>query len=153
TSTLLRLTRFHGQGPSQRPLQSSSRSPSKFTRALLKVSFSPPLPLLASAVSLLTKEVYMDRKSSKRQKRLSGTALAVLALSQVAAPPVTVAEVQPKTPIQHVIIIIGENRTFDHIFATYQPRKGETVDNLLSKGIINADGTPGPNFSLALQST
>src|ERR1700748_1120978 len=29
------------------------------------------------------------------------------------------------TPIQHVIVIIGENRTFDHIFATYQPRHGE----------------------------
>ena len=26
-----------------------------------------------------------------------------------------------KTPIKHVIIIIGENRTFDHVFATYKP--------------------------------
>jgi phospholipase C len=26
-----------------------------------------------------------------------------------------------KTPIQHVIIIIGENRTFDHVFGTYVP--------------------------------
>jgi phospholipase C len=58
-----------------------------------------------------------------------------------------------QTPIKHVIVIIGENRTFDHVFATYQPVKGETVDNLLSKGIVNADGTPGPNFSLAMQST
>ena len=24
------------------------------------------------------------------------------------------------TPIKHVIVIIGENRTFDHVFATYQ---------------------------------
>jgi phospholipase C len=55
------------------------------------------------------------------------------------------------TPIKHVIVIIGENRTFDHIFATYVPKKGETVDNLLSKGIVNADGTPGANFSLAQQ--
>src|SRR5580692_9112412 len=50
------------------------------------------------------------------------------------------------SPIKHVIVIIGENRTFDHVYATYQPQKGQTVDNLLSKGIINADGTPGPNF-------
>ena len=57
------------------------------------------------------------------------------------------------TPIKHVIVIIGENRTFDHVFATYQPRSGETVSNLLSKGIVNADGTPGPNFALAGQST
>ena len=48
------------------------------------------------------------------------------------------------TPIKHVIVIIGENRTFDHMFATYVPKnKGETVFNLLSEGIVKADGTPG----------
>jgi len=57
------------------------------------------------------------------------------------------------TPIKHLIVIIGENRTFDHIFATYQPRHGERVSNLLSKGIVNPDGTPGPNFFLASQSS
>ena len=51
------------------------------------------------------------------------------------------------TPIKHVIVIIGENRSFDHVFATYVPKKGETVLNLLSEGIVNADGTPGPNFN------
>jgi len=56
------------------------------------------------------------------------------------------------TPIKHVIVIIGENRSFDHVFATYVPKKGETVWNLLSEGIIKADGTPGPNFSKAAQS-
>ncbi|HEV2399472.1 MAG TPA: alkaline phosphatase family protein [Candidatus Sulfotelmatobacter sp.] len=56
------------------------------------------------------------------------------------------------TPIQHVIVIIGENRTFDHIFATYKPVAGQTVNNLLSEGIVNKDGTPGPNFTLAQQS-
>jgi phospholipase C len=50
------------------------------------------------------------------------------------------------TPIKHVIVIIGENRTFDHIFATYVPKPGNTVNNLLSEGIVKADGTPGPNF-------
>ena len=57
------------------------------------------------------------------------------------------------TPIKHVIVIIGENRTFDHVFATYKPRRHEGISNLLSKGIVNEDGTPGPNFSLASQST
>ncbi len=52
-----------------------------------------------------------------------------------------------RSPIKHVIIIVGENRTFDHLFATYKPKDGQFVDNLLSKGIVNADGTPGPNFS------
>jgi len=31
-----------------------------------------------------------------------------------------------ESPIKHVIVIIGENRTFDHIFATYEPREGRT---------------------------
>ena len=26
------------------------------------------------------------------------------------------------TPIKHVIVIIGENRSFDHVFATYVPK-------------------------------
>jgi len=55
------------------------------------------------------------------------------------------------TPIKHVIVIVGENRTFDHLFATYVPPQGQTVSNLLSKGIVNADGTPGPNFNLGAQ--
>ena len=50
-----------------------------------------------------------------------------------------------------MIVIIGENRSFDHVFATYVPKKGETVWNLLSEGIVKADGTPGPNFSKAEQ--
>jgi phospholipase C len=55
------------------------------------------------------------------------------------------------TPIKHVIVIIGENRSFDHVFATYVPQNGQTVRNLLSEGIVKADGTPGPNFPVAEQ--
>jgi phospholipase C len=55
------------------------------------------------------------------------------------------------TPIKHVIVIIGENRSFDHVFATYVPRHGQGVWNLLSEGIVNADGTPGPNFAKVSQ--
>jgi phospholipase C len=55
------------------------------------------------------------------------------------------------TPIKHLIVIIGENRTFDHVFATYQPKHGKSADNLLGKGIINGDGSPGPNAALATQ--
>jgi phospholipase C len=58
-----------------------------------------------------------------------------------------------RSPIKHVIVIIGENRSFDHVFATYHPLHHQKVDNLLSKGIINADGTPGPHYSLAQQYT
>jgi|HubBroStandDraft_2_1064218.scaffolds.fasta_scaffold06977_1 phospholipase C len=56
-----------------------------------------------------------------------------------------------RTPIKHVIVLIGENRSFDHLFATYVPKGHDSVSNLLSKGIINADGTPGPHFSKAQQ--
>jgi phospholipase C len=57
-----------------------------------------------------------------------------------------------RTPIKHVIVIVGENRSFDHIFATYRPKvHGEQVDNLLSKHIINEDGTPGSKYWLATQ--
>jgi phospholipase C len=56
-----------------------------------------------------------------------------------------------RTPIKHLIVLIGENRTFDHLFATYVPKSHDSVSNLLSKGIIKADGTPGPHFSKAAQ--
>ncbi len=57
-----------------------------------------------------------------------------------------------KSPIKHVIILIGENRGFDHTFGVYKPKgAGQTISNILSKGIVNEDGTPGPNFRLAQQ--
>jgi phospholipase C len=86
--------------------------------------------------------------------------LAVLAMAQFSlfSPLVGSAQANDKddqgstrTPIQHVIVIVGENRTFDHIFATYEPKKGESINNLLSEHIVNADGTPGSNFSFANQ--
>src|SRR4029077_9864533 len=58
---------------------------------------------------------------------------------------------QTATPIKHLIGLIGENRTFDHVFATYVPKSHDSVSNLLSKGIIKADGTPGPHFSKPAQ--
>jgi phospholipase C len=56
------------------------------------------------------------------------------------------------TPIRHLIVIIGENQTFDGLFATYVPVRGATVRNLLSEGIVKANGEPGPRFGLAAQS-
>jgi phospholipase C len=58
---------------------------------------------------------------------------------------------QTETPIKHVIVLIGENRTFDHLFATYVPQSNDSVKNLLSEHIIKADGTPGKNFGKAAQ--
>jgi phospholipase C len=55
------------------------------------------------------------------------------------------------SPIKHIIIIVGENRSFDHLFATYAPKNGGHVQNLLSEHIIKADGSPGENFKKAHQ--
>src|ERR1700757_2251164 len=55
------------------------------------------------------------------------------------------------TPIKHLIVIYGENRSFDHLFATYRPQHNETVMNLLSQGIVDEFGAPGPNFAKAAQ--
>ena len=57
------------------------------------------------------------------------------------------------TPIKHVIVVIGENRTFDHIYGTYVPKSGDSIRNLLSEGIVRKDGSPGPNFAAAKQFT
>src|SRR5262245_42074257 len=61
------------------------------------------------------------------------------------------SRIHTATPIQHVIVIIGENRTFDNVYGTYVPRHGQHVANLLSKGIVRADGSPGPNSAAAEQ--
>jgi acid phosphatase len=57
----------------------------------------------------------------------------------------------PTTPIEHLIVVVGENLSFDNLFATYEPAPGESVANLLSRGIVDKDGNPGPNFSGAAQ--
>src|ERR1700689_2140419 len=64
-------------------------------------------------------------------------------------------DAQTTSPIKHVIVIIGENRSFDHVFATYAPKNGQTVNNLLSEGIVKLDANlnaiPGPNYSRSQQ--
>jgi phospholipase C len=75
-----------------------------------------------------------------------------VATAEAADPDAAVDAIKTATPIKHVIIIVGENRSFDHLFATYVPKsKKERVLNLLSEGIIKADGSPGPNFAKAHQ--
>jgi phospholipase C len=63
----------------------------------------------------------------------------------------SIASDAAKTPIHHLIVIVGENRTFDHLFATYQPKSGQRVANLLSEGIVDANGAPGSNAGKARQ--
>ena len=65
-----------------------------------------------------------------------------------ADPDKAVDRIATASPIKHVLIIVGENRSFDHLFATYVPKnRDERVLNLLSQGIVKSDGSPGPNFA------
>ena len=86
-------------------------------------------------------------------------AIAGLAASGLAATGATAAAVraQPgahaQTPVKHVIVIIGENHSFDNVFATYAPPRGQRIENLLSEGIITNSGAPGPDFRKAAQLT
>ena len=57
-----------------------------------------------------------------------------------------------KTPIKSLIVVVGENVTFDTLYGTYLPRKGQKVNNLLSQRIVAIDGTPGPRYKKAVQS-
>jgi len=75
----------------------------------------------------------------------------ILALTMLVATSAIAASDPPNSPIRHVIIIVGENHSFDNLFGAYQPVSGQSVSNLLSEGIINADGTPGPHFDKASQ--
>jgi len=102
----------------------------------------------------------MRIQQMRKYRLLCGVAICAMAINSMA--PIAAAaaaagesgsnDANTTTPIKHVIVIIGENRTFDHLFATYKPvNKDETVLNLLSEGIVNADGTPGPNYTNATQ--
>lgn len=80
-----------------------------------------------------------------------GTAVLSYSLAAAAQAINPAAAAPTSTPIKHVIVVIGENHTFDNLFGGYKPHKGQTIHNLLSKGIIDEDGSPGPNFANAVQ--
>ena len=89
----------------------------------------------------------------RRARRHTVALCAVALIAVVAALPVHSADPETATPIKHVIVVIGENRSFDHVYGTYVPKSGDSILNLLSEGIVNADGCPGPNFAAAGQFT
>jgi phospholipase C len=94
-----------------------------------------------------------ERKKERAMRSITGLAAAttMLLASQAFGAAPEPNDGNTTTPIKHVIVVIAENRTFDHVFGTYQPAPGQTVFNLLSEGIVNADGSPGPNFAKAAQ--
>src|SRR5262244_117805 len=98
--------------------------------------------------------MHYDSLAALRRRLYVGSSVSVLAAFGFAAsayaadPDKAVDAIKTATPIKHVVIIVGENRSFDHLFATYVPKhREEKIRNLLSEGIVNADGTPGKNFA------
>jgi len=97
----------------------------------------------------------MSRSQLPRSWRGRAAAVATVALcaigSAVAVERHAYDGTHTASPITHLVVVIGENRSFDHVFATYVPRPGQKIANLLSKGIVHSDGSPGPNFALSRQ--
>jgi phospholipase C len=81
---------------------------------------------------------------------LTATALCLSAAVLVASADAQTSHT-PSTPIQHLIVIVGENHSYDNLFGAYQPSSGQKTQNLLYEGIIGADGSPGPNWAKAQQ--
>jgi len=80
----------------------------------------------------------MRTQHLRKHKLVCGVATCAMLINSMAPIVATAADAAPSgsndsnttTPIKHVIVIIGENRTFDHLFATYQPaKKGQSVLN------------------------
>jgi phospholipase C len=94
---------------------------------------------------------------SRKNALLAGAAVAALGAFTTGAgavdPDKSTDRIRTTTPIKHVIVVLAENSSFDHAFGTFRPRPGQHIANLLSKGIVNENGTPGPNFSKAAQFT
>jgi phospholipase C len=72
-------------------------------------------------------------------------------MTQPASSALNPEQIQTNSPIKHIIYIVGENRSFDNIYGTYQPKSGQKIWNLLSQGIVNADGSPGANAAQGRQ--
>jgi phospholipase C len=53
--------------------------------------------------------------------------LAVEAAIPVHSAGLEAASDSPSTPIKHLIVVIGENRSFDHIYGTYVPKSDRSI--------------------------
>jgi phospholipase C len=91
------------------------------------------------------------------RQMLSACLVAVLAVGPLLTPVANAATVKTATPIQHIVIIFGENRSFDHYFGTYPNAmnpKGEPTFHALPNtptvnGLSNALLFNNPNLNPA----
>ncbi len=88
---------------------------------------------------------------------LSLCLVAIIVAGPVITPAASAANVKTATPIQHIVIIFGENQSFDHYFGTYPNATnpaGEPPFNALPNtpsvnGLSNALLTKNPNLNPA----
>jgi hypothetical protein len=101
-------------------------------------------------------------KRMRQRKWPAAIALGAMLSAQSAAPLAYAGEKNHNgpsttTPIKHLIVLIGENRSFDNVYGTYRSRSEDehhsSVGNLLSRGIVNDNGSPGPNMALSSQNS
>ncbi|MGH7750742.1 MAG: alkaline phosphatase family protein, partial [Candidatus Dormibacteria bacterium] len=59
--------------------------------------------------------------------------------------------VTTRTPIKHLIVEIGENHSYDNVFATWTPPHGGHARTLLSEGLVDAGGGCGAHAGDARQ--
>src|ERR1700730_2623102 len=96
----------------------------------------------------------MISNSARRRARCRVAVLSAVAVSGVVAampvhsadPDIATDQLKTATPIKHVIVVIGENRSFDHVYGTYVPKSGDSILNLLSARMVRGSGSPPPTF-------
>src|SRR5215470_12180839 len=84
---------------------------------------------------------------------IASLGLGIAGSASSADPGAATARPTTASPIEHVIIVIGENQSFDHLYGTHVPPSGDSISNLLVKGIVRPDGSPGAHFAKAQQFT
>ena len=91
----------------------------------------------------------LSSRVRRRGRRAAAVSAVVLAGATAAMPArsadpdLVTDQLSTATPIKHVIVVIGENRTFDHIYGTYVPKSHDSIFNLLSEGIVTRPAHPG----------
>jgi phospholipase C len=80
----------------------------------MSVSYDPPAA--SSPISPLVGE---KRKEKNMRQLLSVCLVALTAVGPVLTPAAQAADAKTATPIKHLVVIFGENRSFDHYFGTY----------------------------------
>jgi phospholipase C len=92
----------------------------------------------------------LNRNRWPRMAAVSAVFGALLSCGIAAAEEKSDKDHKTTTPIKHLIVLIGENHTFDNIYGTYVPKPGQKVRNL-SRGIVDANGAPAANRNAARQ--